>query len=177
MKYLLRGAATLAMALQGVGLAACDKPIEGTVVIEYEEAAVFTDFDPPDAPNGTIVANVFASGGVFEAYKIVSIRNTDAAAKDFSFDPDKVFVDASPPAKMVGSTLRPYSTLKTLTVAKGATASSLGRIIIKIPGDPKSLASSENNLSYESSPGESVNLTRRAVTKKLLEPGTPSNLP
>ncbi len=158
-----------------LGLNACDKPIDYSVVIEYEEAAVFSEFDAPPAP-GAVPVKTFASGGIFVAYRIVSIQNTGAGAKDFSFDPNKLFA-GTPASKMAGGVLAPYSTVKPMLVAKGTTAPSIGRLIINVSGDPKDLTTADNNLLYESGAGESVLFNRRPVAKKVLDPAVPGNLP
>ncbi|HEY7214811.1 MAG TPA: hypothetical protein VIC28_09285, partial [Thermoanaerobaculia bacterium] len=106
-----------------MGLSACDKPIDYSVVIEYEESAVFSEFNAPPAPGGSVPIHTLAGSGLFVAYRILSIQNTDTGAKDFSFDPNKLYVGTTPPDKMAGGVLSPYSTVKPLLVAKGTTAS------------------------------------------------------
>ncbi len=158
------------------GLSSCDKPIENTVVIEYEETAVFSEFDAPPAPGGVPI-KTFAGEGLFAAFKIISIQNEATGAKDFSFDPNKVYVNSAPQAKMAGGVLSPYSTAVSQLVLKGTTSFLGGRIIINIPGDPNVLKNGDNLLLYESQNGESVIFVRRAIAKQILDPGTPNNLP
>lgn len=177
MTTIFRKALTLVVTLMAVGLSVCDKPIDYTVVIEYEEAAVFSEFDAPPAPGGSVPIKTFAGQGLFVAYRIISIQNKATGAKDFSFDPNKLFVNSTPTAKMAGGARAPYSTVKPMLVQKGTTASPVGRIIINVPGDPNDIKNSDINLLYESGNGESVLFNRRAAAKQVLDPATPSALP
>ncbi|MFN0034525.1 MAG: hypothetical protein ACKVUS_05615 [Saprospiraceae bacterium] len=178
-----------------LGLSGCDgcNPIDNTVVIEYEETAVFSEFDTPPPPGGLLPIKTFAGQGLFVTFRIISIQNKASGAKDFSFDPHKVYSDSKPRAKMSGGVLSPYSTVNPRLVQKGTTASPVGRIILLIEGDPIEIKKSDNFLLYESGAGESVIFTRRVTQlagpgetaivtptftrKQNLQPATPNNLP
>ena len=156
-----------------IGFCGCP-PINNTVIITYEEDADFSEFDTPN-DSGGLPIKTFASG-LFVAYKIDSIQNTAAGATNFTFDPTLFYDNTSPESHLVGGPLAPYSA-PSRVVPPGTVASSVGRIILDVQGDPNSIKNDNNHLFYHTPSGESVILTRNTVPKQFLDPGMPSNLP
>ncbi len=162
------------LACSSLGFNNCNT-IDYTVVIEYEEAAVCGLFQEQ---SGTTPQQTTAAGqGLFVVYKIISIKNTASGAKDFSFDPNKFYVNSSPRGTMAGGILSPHQTASARVIPKGTTAPNLGRVIINVPGNAQDITSSDNHLLYESGTGESVLFDRKSRVKQVLSPCTPSNLP
>jgi len=147
-----------------------------TVTIRYEQPANFYVFDKD--PGGTPHTTTSAADGMFMVYKIKSIENNKAGAKDFDFKLAKLY--ASTVEEVSGNTsLGQWETAQDAQVAKGTSATNLGRIIIRVSGDPMQMKNAWQALHYASASGESVLLIQEppVPTPQFLDPGTPANLP
>lgn len=159
------------------GLWSCEKiTIGSNTTIEYEEYAVFSEYVEPGL-NGAASVKTFANlGEAFVVFTINSVKNTDVNASDFSFDPGRLFVNTTGNPKMEPGL--PNSTTTAITIKAGATEYQLGRIIMMIPGiNLNDILNSDHNLLYEPNGVQGVTFIRKAITKLILSPATPSNLP
>lgn len=162
----------------GLFLSAC----QNTVILHYRQPAncYLFDTDPTGSPHTT----TSAGSGMFLFYDIVSIENKASGAKDFSFDPAKLYANGDSKGNTVpGSPGASFTYLLTGNAApkpvpKGTTSGSLGRVVINLPSDdPAALKTTQINLLYKSASGESVLPVRDAgPAPKFLDPCTPANV-
>lgn len=155
----------------GLSLAACSN----TATIHYDEVATcyLFDSDPTGSPHTTT-----ASGnGLFVIYKVTSIENKASGAKDFNFTPHKVYSSGQ---NLANSQSFDYllQLAQPKTVAKGTTATNLGKLIVDAVADPKTDQKADFPLYYNSSDGESVLLVRdnRDAKPKFLDPCSPASI-
>ena len=157
-----------------LGLTGCNNNL---VTIHYSQPAnayVF-DQDPTGSPHTT----TSASNGMFMIYCIGQIENHDTNAKDFNLKLSKLHA-TNDPADVSGSTSLDQwvKTASDQTVKAGTTSPKIGRIIVRVDGDPTTMKNQPENLFYSSSSGESVLLVREGGNSpKFLDPLQPNNVP
>lgn len=146
-----------------------------TVTVHYDQAATCYLFD--SNPTGQPHTTTSSQNGLFVIYKIKSIDNTSSGAKDFNFNPTKVYNGNQNFANN-----QSFDYLLQLaqphTVAKGTTATNLGRLVIDTTADPKADQKADFPLRYNSGAGESVLLVRDNpnTPPPFLDPCSPSNI-
>lgn len=155
---------------------------QNTVILHYRQPANCYLFD--SNPTGSPHTTTSAGSGMFLFYDIVSIENKASGAKDFNFDPAKLFANGDSKGNTVPGT--PGASVTYLLtgnavpklVPKGTTSGSLGRVVINLPSDdPTALKTAQMNLLYKSASGESVLLARDpGPAPKFLDPCTPANV-
>jgi hypothetical protein len=154
LKY-IRGIAGTVLLAVAFSLAGCEKgALDDLVTVKYRQPVNFYVFDkcPACSPHQT----VDAADGMFMVYCVVSVTNTGKGAVDFLFDLGKLY--ASDYSQVSGNTsLDSYlKTASNMTVPKGTTKSSIGRIVIHVSGDPNSMKTVNQPLHYHSAGAESV---------------------
>lgn len=146
-----------------------------TVTIHYDQAATCYLFD--SNPTGQPHTTTSSANGLFVIYKIKSIDNNSSGAKDFNFNPTKVYNGNQNFANN-----QSFDYLLQLaqphTVAKGTTATDLGRLVIDTTADPKTDQKADFPLHYNSGSGESVLLVRDNpnTPSPFLDPCSPNNV-
>src|SRR5262245_52893668 len=95
-------------------LAACNEPPPAT--IRYEQRGACNGFKHP---GGTSVAG---PNHAFVVFRVSTITNTEPKAKDFDFNPERLYVDQTDPAAFVDTdfhiaTLNPFALMGRLVKA------------------------------------------------------------
>ncbi len=169
-----------AIAIFIFGLSGCKK--HQLVTIKYTQPAncYLFDSDPTGTPHNT----AGAGNGMFMIYKIHSIENKEADAVDFNFKLTKIFAgNQNENPDEISIMPDAQNAPDTKLVAKGTTATNLGRFVIKVAGDPNQMKTASQFLTYNSSSGESVLMVNQdskpsGVPKPtFLDPCSPNNLP
>ena len=140
--------AAILLSLGCLLLIACPPtPPNNVVTINYEQLG---------ACNGLSTGGGGASAGPNQAYvafKVSTIVNTESAAQDFNFDPNKAYVNGTSPRAFVNNTsgvmpvLNPFLA-KSRFVAKGTTETLNGSLIAVVSTGAADGASEANNTSY-----------------------------
>lgn len=153
----------------------CLAGCSNTVTVHYDQAATCFLFD--SNPTGSPHTTTSSANGLFVIYKIKSIDNTSSGAKDFTFDPSKVYSGSQ---NMANSQSFDYllQLAQAKTVAKGTVANNLGKLIIDTTADPKKDQKADFPLRYNSASGESVLLVRDNpnAAPPFLDPCSPGNI-
>ena len=139
-------AATL-LSVATVLLIACGNQANDIVTINYEQIGACNGFN-----NGDGITSA-GTNAAYVAFRISDISNKDSAARDFNFDPDKVYVNPSTPRAYTSShlnlaQLNPFYATSRF-VPKGTSSTLNGAVIAVVSTsttpDP---AKEANNTSY-----------------------------
>lgn len=147
-----------------------------TVTIHYEQIGACNGFN-----NGGGATSA-GPNAAYAIFRITTIENTDASAKDFNFDPDRIYINGTSPRAFTSthlnlSQINPfYATAK--LVLKGTTApANVGAVIAIVSTSAADGASEAKNISYflsydTPSGGQAVNFIK-ANPNQSSWPSTP----
>jgi hypothetical protein len=167
------------LCLTSLGLAAMLGCNNNLVSIHYTQPANAYVFD--NNPTGSPHTTTGAANGMFVVYCINQIENTDSQALDFPFTLSKVYAQNTSNISGNTSLDQWVKTASDKLIPKGTISGNIGRIVVHIDGDPLSLKTAIQNLSYNSSSTDSVVMVRDGGSPppapKFLDPMTPGNVP
>jgi hypothetical protein len=122
-KHLAVAALVLAAALMATG---CNNPTNDLVTIHYKQLGSCNGFN-----NGSGVTSAGPSRA-YATFRISTVANKDSAARDFNFDPNRIYINESPRAftstHLNLSQLNPFYATARL-VSKGTTETINGAVI------------------------------------------------
>jgi hypothetical protein len=148
MKQATRALLFVVAALASLFLAACPPtPASDVVTIDYEQLGACNGFN-----NGFGVTTA-GPQAAFVVLKVYTIRNKENGARDFNFDPEKLYVISSSPRAYVNNSsgvmahLNPFLA-QSRFVAKGTTQTINGSLIVVVQTGDSDGAREANNSSF-----------------------------
>jgi hypothetical protein len=141
-KHLAVAALVLAAALMATG---CNNPTNDLVTIHYKQLGSCNGFN-----NGSGVTSA-GPNRAYATFRISTVANKDSSARDFNFDPNRIYINESPRAftstHLNLSQLNPfYATAR--FVSKGTTETINGAVIAVVSTAAADGASEANKTSY-----------------------------